>query len=104
MECWSNAFKPHYSITPSLQGFLSWGLLIWVGYLLIITLFALTGGDLAPYDPTAQQVLARLLPPFSSSSRGLHWLGPISWAAISVEHDRWGALDFVYRPISNAIG
>jgi len=37
--------------------------------------FALTGGDFAPYDPTAQQVLARLMPPFSSSSRGFHWLG-----------------------------
>jgi len=74
-ECWNNAFKPQYSIIPSLQRFLSWSLLIWVVYLLTITLFALTGGDLAPYDPTAQQVLARLLPPFSSSSRGFHWLG-----------------------------
>jgi peptide/nickel transport system permease protein len=63
--------------TPSsaLRRFFSWGLVIGVGYLLTITLFALTGGDLAPYDPTAQQVLARLLPPFSSSSRGFHWLG-----------------------------
>lgn len=52
-----------------------WSLLIWLGLLLVIALFALTGSDLAPYDPTAQQVLARLLPPLSSSSRGFHWLG-----------------------------
>jgi peptide/nickel transport system permease protein len=52
-----------------------WSLLVWVGLLLVIALFALTGSDLAPYDPTAQQVLARLLPPLSSSSRGFHWLG-----------------------------
>jgi peptide/nickel transport system permease protein len=52
-----------------------WSLLIWLGLLLAIALFALTGSDLAPYDPTAQQVLARLLPPLSSSSRGFHWLG-----------------------------
>jgi peptide/nickel transport system permease protein len=52
-----------------------WSLLIWVGFLLVIALFALTGSDLAPYDPTAQQVLARLLPPLSSSTRGFHWLG-----------------------------
>jgi len=62
-------------INPSLRRFLSWGLVIWVGYLLAVTFFALTGSDLAPYDPAAQQVLARLLPPFSSSSRGFHWLG-----------------------------
>ena len=55
--------------------FTSWSLLIWVGFLLVIALFALTGSDLAPYDPTAQQVRARLLPPFSSSDRGFHWLG-----------------------------
>lgn len=52
-----------------------WSLTIWVGFLFVIALFALTGSDLAPYDPTAQQVLARLLPPLSSSSRGFHWLG-----------------------------
>lgn len=75
LESWNNAFKPQYSMTPSLQRFVSWGLVIWIGYLLAITLFALTGGDLAPYDPTVQQVMARLLPPFSSSSRGFHWLG-----------------------------
>jgi peptide/nickel transport system permease protein len=63
------------SITPALRRFLSWSLLIWVGYLLVIVVFALSGSELAPYDPTAQQVLARLLPPFSSSNRGFHWLG-----------------------------
>jgi len=48
---------------------------VWLGYLFVVTLFAVTGGEFAPYDPTAQQVLARLMPPFSSSSRGFHWLG-----------------------------
>jgi len=75
MEYWGLNALLHHSITPSLQRFLSAGLVIWVGYLLAVTLFAVTGSDLAPYDPTAQQVLARLLPPFSSSSRGFHWLG-----------------------------
>ena len=75
LEYWGlNALFQH-SNTPTLRNFLTWGLVIWVGYLLAVTLFALTGSDLAPYDPTAQQVLARLLPPFSSSSRGFHWLG-----------------------------
>jgi peptide/nickel transport system permease protein len=50
-------------------------LVIWVGYLLAIAVFAVTGSDLAPHDPTAQQVVARLLPPFSLSSRGFHWFG-----------------------------
>ena len=59
----------------AVRPFTSWSLLIWVGFLLVIALFALTGSDLAPYDPTAQQVRARLLPPFSSSDRGFHWLG-----------------------------
>jgi peptide/nickel transport system permease protein len=59
----------------SMRWFFGGSLLIWIGYLLVIGLFALTGSDLAPYDPTAQQVLARLLPPLSSSSRGFHWLG-----------------------------
>jgi peptide/nickel transport system permease protein len=59
----------------AVRRFPSWSLLIWVGFLLVIALFALTGSDLAPYDPTAQQVLARLLPPLSSSTRGFHWLG-----------------------------
>ena len=59
----------------TMRRFPGWSLLIWLGLLLVIALFALTGSDLAPYDPTAQQVLARLLPPLSSSSRGFHWLG-----------------------------
>ena len=52
-----------------------WGLGIWIAYLLTVALFALTGSQLAPHDPNAQQVLARLLPPLSPSSRGFHWLG-----------------------------
>src|SRR5262245_21276662 len=60
---------------PSFLRFATWGLTIWVAFLLTVILFALTGSELAPHDPTAQQVLARLLPPFSSSSRGFHWLG-----------------------------
>ena len=63
------------SFARSLLRFASWGLIVWIGYLLTVTLFAFTGSELAPHDPTAQQVLARLLPPFSISSRGLHWLG-----------------------------
>jgi len=59
----------------TVRRFTSWSLVIWVGFLLGIAVFAVTGSDLAPYDPTAQQVLARLLPPFSSSRRGFHWLG-----------------------------
>ena len=75
MEYWGLNGLFQYSNIPSLRLFLSWGLVIWVGYLFVVSLFAVTGGGLAPYDPTAQQVLARLLPPFSSSSRGFHWLG-----------------------------
>jgi peptide/nickel transport system permease protein len=63
------------SITPAFRRFLSWGLVVWIGYLVAVSLFAATGSELAPYDPTAQQVLARLMPPLSSSSRGFHWLG-----------------------------
>ena len=59
----------------SIQRAMSWSLLIWLGYLLLIAVFAATGSDLAPYDPTAQNVIARLSPPWSSSSRGFHWLG-----------------------------
>jgi len=75
MEYWGLNGLFQHSITPSLQRFLSSGLLVWLGYLFAVTLFAITGGELAPHDPTAQQVLARLLPPLSSSSRGFHWLG-----------------------------
>ena len=75
MEYWGAKALLQRSITPSLRQFLTLGLFISVGYLLGVTLFALTGNALAPYDPTGQQVLARLLPPLSSSSRGFHWLG-----------------------------
>jgi hypothetical protein len=34
----------------SIQRALSWSLLIWLGYLLLIAVFAATGSDLAPYD------------------------------------------------------
>src|SRR5262245_19924220 len=54
---------------------INWSLLIWMGYLLLIAVFAVTGSELAPYDPTAQNVVARLSPPWSWSSRGFHWLG-----------------------------
>jgi peptide/nickel transport system permease protein len=64
----SQAGRPHMRLAGA-------GLFIGLAYLLTIALFALTGSALAPYDPNAQQVLARLLPPLSSSSRGFHWLG-----------------------------
>jgi peptide/nickel transport system permease protein len=48
---------------------------VWIGYLVILLLFAIAGDRLAPFDSTAQLVTARLLPPFSASSRGLHLLG-----------------------------
>src|SRR5215470_1368949 len=54
---------------------MTWSLLIWLGYLLLIAVFAAAGSELAPYDPTAQNVVARLSPPWSSSGRGFHWLG-----------------------------
>src|SRR5262245_30779746 len=54
---------------------INWSLLIWMGYLLLIAVFAVTGSELAPYDPTAQNVVSRLSPPWSLSSRGFHWLG-----------------------------
>jgi peptide/nickel transport system permease protein len=75
MEYWGLNGLFQHSNTASLRLFLSWGLVVWLGYLLVVTLFAVTGAELAPYDPTAQQVLARLMPPLSSSSRGFHWLG-----------------------------
>ena len=105
MEYWGlNALFQH-SITPSLRNSLSWGLLIWLGYLLAIAFFALTGGDLAPYDPTAQQVLARLLPPFSTSSRGFHWLGTDQLGRDLLSNMIAGArLTLFIGLISNAIG
>lgn len=75
MEYWVSKSAFHDAITPLLRWSKNWGALIACGYLLIVTLFALFGSNLAPYDPTAQQVLSRLMPPFSTSSRGLHWLG-----------------------------
>lgn len=60
------------SLWASLGGI---SVLLWLACLLIISLFALTGGRLAPYDSTAQLVTARLLPPLSASSRGFHVLG-----------------------------
>jgi peptide/nickel transport system permease protein len=52
-----------------------WSLFLWLAYLLIVAAFALGGERLAPYEPGAQLVTARLLPPFSDSSRGFHLLG-----------------------------
>lgn len=75
IESWGLSGLLQHSNTASLRLFLSWGLVVWLGYLVVVTLFAVTGAQLAPYDPTAQQVLARLMPPLSSSSRGFHWLG-----------------------------
>jgi peptide/nickel transport system permease protein len=49
--------------------------IFWIAFLLILIAFALAGDRLAPYDSTAQLVTARLQPPFSTSSRGFHWLG-----------------------------
>jgi len=75
IESWGLSGLLQRSNTASLRLFLSWGLVVWLGYLVVVTLFAVTGAQLAPYDPTAQQVLARLMPPLSLSSRGFHWLG-----------------------------
>jgi peptide/nickel transport system permease protein len=49
--------------------------LLWIAILLILSLFALTGDRLTPYESTSQLVTARLLPPLSTSSRGFHFLG-----------------------------
>lgn len=105
MEYWGAKALLQRSITPSLRQFLTLGLIISAGYLLIVALFSLTGHALAPYDPTGQQVLARLLPPLSSSSRGFHWLG-----TDQLGRDLWsnmiaGArLTLFIGLISNAIG
>jgi peptide/nickel transport system permease protein len=53
----------------------SWTLLFWVGLLLVIGAFAVVGDYLTPYDPTSQDPISRLLPPFSTSRRGFHLLG-----------------------------
>ncbi len=105
MEYWGLNTLLQDSITPSLRRFLSWGLVIWVGYLLAVSLFALTGSEFAPYDPTAQQVLARLLPPFSSSSRGFHWLGTDQLGRDLLSNMIAGArLTLFIGLISNAVG
>jgi peptide/nickel transport system permease protein len=51
------------------------GVYLWAVLLLLILLTAITGTLFAPYDPTAQQVVARLKPPLSESARGFHLLG-----------------------------
>ena len=105
MEYWDSNTSIHHSTTPVFRAFVSWGLLIWIGYLLVMTLLALTGGDLAPYDPTAQQVLARLLPPLSSSSRGFHWLGTDQLGRDLLSNMIAGArLTLFIGLVSNAIG
>ncbi len=48
---------------------------IWVAALAVILLLAATGDRLAPFDPTAQDVLSRLLPPFARSPNGFHVFG-----------------------------
>jgi len=48
---------------------------VWAGFLVVAALIAITGTLFAPYDPTSQNVIARLLPPLSESRRGFHWLG-----------------------------
>jgi peptide/nickel transport system permease protein len=48
---------------------------IWIGWLGLMVVFVVTGTLLAPYDPTSQNVVSRLLPPLSESRRGFHWLG-----------------------------
>jgi peptide/nickel transport system permease protein len=51
------------------------GLILWLGFLLLVLLFAIFGEALAPYSPTAQDPISRLTPPFSASRRGFHLLG-----------------------------
>ncbi|MGQ0569185.1 MAG: ABC transporter permease [Armatimonadota bacterium] len=48
---------------------------IWVAIIVAILLLAATGSRLAPYDPTSQDVVSRLLPPMARSPQGLHPLG-----------------------------
>jgi peptide/nickel transport system permease protein len=61
------------TVTPSWPK--EWGVLLWIGYLLLIIAFVLLGERIAPYDPTGQLVTARLRPLLAESSRGFHWLG-----------------------------
>jgi peptide/nickel transport system permease protein len=48
---------------------------VWVGYLLLMLALAIFGEAVAPYDPTSQDVLSRLLPPLETSRRGFHLMG-----------------------------
>jgi peptide/nickel transport system permease protein len=49
--------------------------LFWVAFLVVVGLVALSGAALAPYDPTAQNPVGRLLPPLETSSQGFHLFG-----------------------------
>ncbi|MCI0687160.1 MAG: ABC transporter permease [Sporichthyaceae bacterium] len=51
------------------------GLVIWVAFLAVVGVVALAGEQLAPYAPTAQDPVSRLLPPLAETRRGLHLLG-----------------------------
>ena len=42
---------------------------------LVVLVCAIGGVHLAPFDPDEQDILARLLPPFSPGEGGTHWLG-----------------------------
>src|SRR5512145_225130 len=48
---------------------------VWVGYLVLMLVLAIFGEAIAPYDPTSQDVLSRLLPPLETSRRGFHLMG-----------------------------
>lgn len=51
------------------------GLILWLIFLLLVIAFALVGDYLTPYGATTQDPVSRLLPPLSSSPRGLHLFG-----------------------------
>lgn len=48
---------------------------LWAAFLVIMVGLAVGGAALAPYEPTAQDVISRLLPPLEASRRGFHLLG-----------------------------
>lgn len=48
---------------------------LWGAFLVTMVVWGLTGTLFAPYDPTAQEVIARLRPPLSDTAKGFHWLG-----------------------------
>lgn len=54
---------------------LAGGLFIWLAFLAVMLLCAILGEYLAPYTPTSQDPISRLLGPFSTSRRGFHLLG-----------------------------